>query len=162
MPKPFRAACAAYAAKPLRVAPAMQEGKMTKLRTVLEIVVASASESLVFGKEVWGNPVETFDLFVARFRNVTEERLNAHLGTFRRWIRWHAAHVAADVPYWRHTPCRARWGQCCAASVYASLKWWFSVVGLPLRIRDGHVEAWSTPVYEHVVQPRAPLPLALF
>ena len=57
MPKPFRAACAAYAAKPLRVAPAMQEGKMTKLRTVLEIVVASASESLVFGKEVWVNPL---------------------------------------------------------------------------------------------------------
>ena len=84
MPRPLRAA---YATKPQTRLHASQEGKLAKLRTVLEIVVSSASENLVFGREVWGNPVETFDLFAAGFRSVTEERLNAHLSTFRRWIR---------------------------------------------------------------------------
>ena len=163
MPRPFRAA---YVAKPLKEAPALQEGKMIKLLT-LEIVVSSASENLVFGREVWKNSVETFDLFAARFRNVTEERLNAHVSTFRRWLRWHAAHVVADVPYRRPTPVWlarflehvAQGGATAAPQVYASRRCWFSVVGLPLPIRDGLVEALSTPVNEHVVQPRTPLPL---
>ena len=35
-------------------------------------------------------------------------------------------------------------------------------MGLPLPIKDGLVEAWASPVNEHVIQPRSPLPLALF
>ena len=101
LPKPFRAE---YAAKPLRVAPALQDKKVALIRVVLEVVVACASENLVLGREVWGNPGDTFDLFAARFRNVTEERLKAHISTLKRWIKWHATHVPAEVVYWKPSP----------------------------------------------------------
>ena len=167
LPKPFRAD---YAAKPLRVKPAIQDTRVALLKVVLEVVVASASDNRVFGKDVWGNPQETFDMFAARFRNFPEERLRAHISTLRRWIKWHAAHVPAEVMYWKPTPIWlarflehvSRGGPTASPQVYASCKWWFSVVGLPLPISDGLVEAWASPVNEHVVQPRTPLALALF
>ena len=108
-------------------------------------------------------------LFAARFRHVPDERLKAHLGAFRRWLRWHGVHAPAEVLYWKpaalwvakYLAHVAQGGPTASCHAYASLKWWATVVGLPLPMTDGLVAAWANPDAQHTVTPGTPLHLAI-
>ena len=142
LPRPFRAQ---YASKPLRSQPAMPDAKSALLQTVMELVITSASENTQFDRAIWDNPAENFVLFAARFRTVSEEQLRAHLRAFRRWVRWHGANVPTEVLYWKPTALWmakylahvAQGGPTASCQAFASLKWWATVVGLPLPMSDG-------------------------
>ena len=167
LPKPFRAG---YAAAPLKGLPSLPDRRLAALQAVLEVVLASGSENTQFGPELRTNIVEAFELFVARFRNVPDARLQSHIGALKRWIKWHSFHVPSDVVYWkppafwlaRYLAHVSKGGPTASCHAFASLKWWWSVGGLPLPMADGLVVAWASPTAEHVVQPRTPLALGIF
>ena len=167
LPKPFRAG---YAAPPLRGLAPVPDKRLAALKVILEVVLASGSENTQFGPELRANAADAFELFAARFRNVVEARLQSHVGAFKRWVKWHSAHVPSDIVYWKPSAfCVARYladiskgGPTASCHAFASLKWWSSVVGLPLPMSDGLVLAWASPTAEHVVQPRTPLSLGIF
>ena len=167
LPKPFRAG---YAAPPLRGLAPIPDKRLAALKVILEVVLASGSENTQFGPELRANAAEAFELFAARFRNVVDARLQSHVGAFKRWVKWHSAHVPSDIVYWkpsafwvaRYLADISKGGPTASCHAFASLKWWSSVVGLPLPMADGLVLAWASPTAEHVVQPRTPLSLGIF
>ncbi|CAE7300004.1 DNMT3A, partial [Symbiodinium necroappetens] len=167
LPKPFRAG---YAAPPLRGLAPIPDKRLAALKVILEVVLASGSENTQFGPELRANAADAFELFAARFRNVVDARLQSHVGAFKRWVKWHSAHVPSDIVYWkpsafwvaRYLADVSKGGPTASCHAFASLKWWSSVVGLPLPMADGLVLAWASPTAEHVVQPRTPLSLGIF
>ena len=167
MPRPFRTQ---YNGRSLRPHVAIPDQRNTSLQTIMELVIASASDNTQFDRAIWDNPTENFVFFAARFRHVPDERLKAHLGAFRRWLRWHGAHAPAEVLYWKpaalwvakYLAHVAQGGPTASCHAYASLKWWAAVVGLPLPMTDGLVAAWANPDTQHTVTPRTPLHLAHF